>query len=350
MEIVGKTFKRKNSNDIHKILDIDNGFVIFDNNARCKIETLMSDFDEISQNVNENFNFKIDNNTIDPDKFFNTPLSDDIIQKLNEEIKPSRTVLDTPSVVIDKTTGDKQIVYNKNFDNTTSDINNTHQPPKSMMNNEQMNIKSFIEGDQNDINKHINTPINNDININKFQTNEPAEWNVFKNVKLTEELELTIPITIKLPKPQKIDVLNDMFESSFIEYLAQKEIDNLLKDKKNIINILSESIEDWISISLYGKVNKKKKSLKKSLTKKSNISKKSNIKKDDIIVSNDIILGERNNDFSLMPDIIKDENDLDKVKSYIKKLEESELTKENEMIILSLEEKIANYLTSLPKK
>ena len=56
---------------------------------------------------------------------------------------------------------------------------------------------------------------------------EPAEYKVFSNVKKTEELEISIPFNIKLPKAQKIDVLNDMFESSFIEFIAKKEVENL---------------------------------------------------------------------------------------------------------------------------
>lgn len=335
MEIIGKSFKRNNTNTIHKAIDIDNGFVIFDNNARCKLDTLMTEFEKI-ESVSESTKT---NDFIDPDTFFNTPLSEDMVSKLNENIKTTRSIQDTPSVSVDTTTGDRQIIYNKSYEENTP-INNVQN--QQFKNNNDA-IRSFIEGPSDNIvveNKTRNdnfypannSPVNTNINI------DPPEWSVYKNVKLTDTITINVPLVIKLPKAQKMDVLNDMFESSFVEYLANKELNNITNDKENILNLIKESIENWMDLQLYGKV-KKKKNTKSALKSKAKS-----------IVKPVITKKEEKQDFSTIPDKIQNDADLDKIRKYLSKLESEETSKEIEMTILALEEKIAIYLTSKEKE
>lgn len=206
----GNSYKRKGDNlsDIFIVDTVDGEFVIFENGARCKISTLQTDFDLI---VNQ-----IDNDTeIDFEKFFNTPLGD---ESLLESVKK---VAQNPNT---------QIVPTRQVEQQNTLFPTIESP------NEQLT-------ETNQQIKEVKLP----------------EWAVFERAKRSEEIEILIPFVIKLPRAEKIDALNDLFETSFIDFLAKDFIkENVIKNSNKIEKTLASKIEEWMEEQLYGSSTKKK--------------------------------------------------------------------------------------------
>lgn len=351
MEIVNKYFKRKNSTDESvKITNVDSGFAIFENGARCKLETLLNDFEVVEILQEQKVTTKY--SEPDPNNFFDTPLKDDallakigmIAEKPGIEFKP--TIELKPSI---------DLTENKVISTNSNQIEDRMQEQTQPQNTNPL-VDRFSSSSESVHNN--NTQRTNEV-VYANPNSEPAEYKVFNNVKKTDELDILIPFTIKLPKAQKIDVLNDMFESSFIDYLANKEVDALLKDKKALVNIIIEQLTDWLDNELYGKGNKKsvkkkvavgKKTpvVKKNKAKKSTETKEEKIDKIESVTTTDESFGRQVGMVIVdVPTEIKSEDDLNRINAYIEELYAKEQTPDINAQIIVYEDIVALYMASL---
>jgi hypothetical protein len=248
-DILNFTYKRDNSvdSDVFIPKEIDGDFVIFENGARCKIETLQNDFIKVDINsLNENIDGNNhDNDSINPDTFFDTPLAIDLdtVEKAVTNpgsIAPSERINDSVSL-----------------DNRYEKVN----PGGNSNTNNNNGLLGRLD-DNSDVQEGPNnTQQNNAIRL--------PEWDVFDRVKKADEIEILIPFTIKLPRAEKIDALNDMFETSFISYLAKQYIkENVINNSLGIQKTIAEGIENWMETELYGNKNKKQTTRKKTTTSK----------------------------------------------------------------------------------
>lgn len=230
MDILNKSYKRNGAtdSDVFVVDKIDGDFVVFTNGARCKQETLLNDFTEI----------QITNGTEESvpnaETFFNTPSVDDTLLQQLEKIHTNPNTTVAPS---------EKLQESVSLDNTQSKANSfatrlTDEPE--------------------------NTPV--------VKSNRLPEWDVFDNVKLSEEIEITVPFKIKLPRAEKIDILNDMFKTSFTSYLAKKYInENIVNNSAKLQIMIQKSIEEWIDSELGN--TKKKKQPKRAKPVKQEVSK-----------------------------------------------------------------------------
>lgn len=230
MDILKKSYVRKSdpNSDIFTVDKIDNGFIIFTNGARCKPETLAADFAEyFMTNTNDELPELIPN----ADTFFNSPLG----------INPDNIINPDDSEKLKNSTSLGSLENDARYEKVGPGATNTNSGLSNLINND------------------TDEPVQQRI------AREP-EWDVFDNVKLAEEIEILVPFKIKLPRAEKIDVLNDMFKTSFTAYLAKKYItDNIINNSATLQMALKKGIEDWIESELYD--GKKKKPIKKILKK-----------------------------------------------------------------------------------
>lgn len=344
MEIVNKYFKRKLGVDAPaKITNVDGGFAIFENGARCKLDTLLSEFEQVQ--ITQIQEQKIVNNNnveIDPEAFFNTPLTDpSILNQLEElvknpDMKIERTTQDMPSVDL---TTNKVIGQSNN--------NGEPQPPASMMKNGQgpkdmfaarLNGEENPMGDQQPGNQYIPPVVRT----------EPAEYEVFNNVKLTDELELTIPLTIRVPKAHKVDVLNDMFKTPFVEFLADREVSAILKNKKAFMDLIVEQLEGWLDdeLDIKSKKGSKKKTGKK-LVSRSIVEKKVTKKTVDKITEVKLVETKTSETPSgAIPTQINSQEDLEKIRTHVTNLYTLPESPKVDKEILMYEDMAALYIAS----
>jgi len=230
--IINTPYKRKNTtdSDIFVVDRIENEFVIFKNNARCSLTMLQTDFEP----VNENYEHQLEP-IIDPNTFFDTPMSesDALLDQVESAIK-------NPSALPQHSDRLKESVPIENNIQSSGLINR-------------------LDGDQQPQLYNDQQPTI----VNEQPSNRLPEWDVFDRVKKAEEIEILVPFKIKLPRPEKIDALNDMFETSFTMYLAKQYIkDNVINNSIPIQKMIQAEIENWMESELYGtkkkRVNKPK--------------------------------------------------------------------------------------------
>lgn len=233
-QIINKTYRRKNAvnSDIFTVAEItktdDIDWVLFTNGAKCKLLTLTTEFEATDNNINES-NLQIDNDVIDPDTFLSTPLSDENL------LKQVETAFTNPNAIPQETERSRQSMPLNN------DLNNRIEPP----------IQTNTQQTQQIVPQKVELP----------------EYAVFKRAKKSEYLEVLIPFKIHLPKANKIDTLNDMFETSFIEYLAKEFIEkNVVTNTKDIEQAIEQGIEQWIDIKLSNSKKKSKSIIIKDIT------------------------------------------------------------------------------------
>lgn len=228
MELKGKTYSRKNSqsNDLFKVSGMDGDFVLFENGAKCKIETLQSDFMEVFA-----MNESAPAGEIDPDAFFNTPTNADLV--FNDD--PSKINISSSA---------------KDVSNPNSLENRFNEEPATSMAN--------YKGPQYPNIGNDNQPIVTTNEEAQPKSNRPPEWELFDRMKKTEEITINIPFKVKVPKATKIEAMNDTFETSLTEYLAVQFVrDNVVKNSEKVRLDIQTAIEEWMEKQIYGKSKKK---------------------------------------------------------------------------------------------
>lgn len=262
--ILNKSYKRKNSidSDTFTVNSIDGEFVVFSNGARCKLTTLLSDFEEINGHISESVTTS--SNDINPDTFFETPMSteDPLLSQLesvatnpqqqihSERLRESRSLDDGPVTP----------THGLNLGNPSQNLN-------------------------------MDTPNDPNMTAQPVQFNEVRlpEWDIFDRVKKSETIEIEVPFKIKLPRPEKIDALNDMFETSFVAYLAKQYIkDNIANNTTTLQITIKEAIETWMEEELYGKkktIRKRKPTAKKSSQPKKEVVKEESLNITDVTLA-----------------------------------------------------------------
>lgn len=250
MNFLNKTFKRINStgDDTFFTSNIDGEFVVFSNGARCKISTLLSEFEEITtMSINEELE-------ANPDTFFEpkTTLDPSLANQLQS---------------LEQNPGAVQNSGRMNQSTSLDDDDNNRYEKISPGGNKQPQSNGLASRlDSNETNSNSDS-IKPNINANR-----PAEFDVYDNVKLSDEIEISVPFKIKLPRADKIDVLNDMFKTSFTGYLAKKYIqDNVINNSIKLQGLIQKGIEDWMEEELSNYKPKRKKLSKAEIKKQEKI-------------------------------------------------------------------------------
>lgn len=257
---VGQSYIRKNSpgSDIFKISGFDGDAVLFENGARIFKNTLINEFYEYQNGMEQAFTTEP---IVNPDTFFNDAGNTAIMQGIQE-------LAENPNKH-----ASSNFYESKPVGSTLGGGNYEKITPGQ-------NIKSTNPYEEAELKENINNNVQTTETI-KLLPSRPKEYEVFDNVKLSEEIEINIPFKIKVPKASKIDVLNDMFNTSFTSYLSQKYIeDNLVKNPKNIQKLIQDSIEEWMNTELGLGIKKKKTVNKKKTVKHNNISNTNNKKEE----------------------------------------------------------------------
>lgn len=247
MDILNKSYKRKNApdSDIFHAQRIDGEFVMFANGAKCKLSTLVADFEEVTGVLAP---VAQEETVIDPEKFFEAKMTEnDPLIMQAEKIKLENAVIPSSGKLQESVSLDDNKTYEKVGPGSKSQANA---------------FASRLDTSEQGSNSEQPVQQSNGVRL--------PEWDIFDRVKKVEDVEITVTFKMKLPKAEKIDALNDMFETSFISYLAKQYIkDNVVNNSAGLQLTLTRELEAWMESELSGESNtnarkrKKKKPLKK---------------------------------------------------------------------------------------
>ena len=93
---------------------------------------------------------------------------------------------------------------------------------------------------------------------------EDPIYTMFRGVKRSVEFSLDLKLENKIPRLDFIEMMEDSYEKSIIDFLAEEFTKELLKDPKS----LKERIKEKIKEMVYSKTATKKPAAKRPVTKK----------------------------------------------------------------------------------
>jgi len=289
MSFNNRTFKDNRTGEVVKVIDSFENIAILENKTKIDTRRLM-DPNHFTEQV-------------DPASFFNTQNAYD---SLFEKIKtiPTDTIPDEsgeirPNVSIDNSyrppmEDDSAIIYGS-IDDEKEEL--ARKYGVSIDNNQsvarQNEAFARILEDSEELDELPKTPaprpIFNDeppvqrveidrdngtvsVNGNQQQSSEPVYtkpkedpiYTMFRGVKRSVEFSLDLKLENKIPRLDFIEMMEDSYEKSIIDFLAEEFMSELLKDPKS----LKESIKLKIKEMVYGKPVTKRPVAKKPVVKK----------------------------------------------------------------------------------
>jgi len=268
MDFLNKMFKNRVTGDTFKIIDVYQNIAITDkkekiNTSILSNEKLFSPLSSQSTPMNESTSFKDD--FVDPNKFFN---SQNVYNQFAEKIK---------NIPLDKLPEDDRPT---NFDN--SPVNSTYRD-LGLSTNESAIIMSDPEDEVEELKRkygattvddsirrqndafskllsdeppvvQVSAPrTNQDMNstvavsepeppIQRIDALDPV-YSMFRNVKRNVDFNIDLKIEGKIPRLDFIEMMEDSYEVSIIDFLAQEFAENLLKDPKMVKNKIKNEIK-----------------------------------------------------------------------------------------------------------
>ncbi len=112
----------------------------------------------------------------------------------------------------------------------------------------------------------ITTPAPQEVQVDQYE--------MFRGIKRTVEFKLDLPLTNKIPKLEFIEMMEESYDKSIIDFLAQDIAEEIIKNP----DALRDSIKAKINEMVYGAVTTKKAPVKRTVAKKP-VAKKAPVKK-----------------------------------------------------------------------
>jgi hypothetical protein len=287
MNLNNKIFKDNRTGEVLKVIDSFENIAILENKTKIDARRLM-DTNHFTEQI-------------DPASFFNTQNAyDSLFEKIktipsenipddNGEIRPNVSVdnnyrpTDDDSAVIYGTVDDEKEElarkYGVNIDNNQSVARQNEAFAKILEDSEELDelpitpVVRPIVNDEPPIQRVEIDRDNGTVLVNGNQQNsepvytKPKEdpiYTMFRGVKRSVEFSIDLKLENKIPRLDFIEMMEDSYEKSIIEFLAEEFMSELLKDPKS----LKESIKSKIKEMVYGKKPIKKPMVKKPVAKK----------------------------------------------------------------------------------
>ena len=253
MDLSNKSFKDNQTGEIVKVIGSFENIAILENKQKVDVKRLM------------NVNFYTEQ--IDPSNFFN---NQGAYNNLAEKIK---------SIPADKIRDDVSGEVSINIDG--SSINNSFKPdmnePVTFMTseederaelarkygvnsnknstNKQNEAFAKILGDDEELPKSVQSS-REEVQRVEVRRDEPQQYiqskvedpiiTMFKNVKRVKEFSISLEIKNKIPRPDFIEMMEDSYNTSIIDFLASEFTDNLLKNPQIIEDMIKQKIKELV--------------------------------------------------------------------------------------------------------
>lgn len=245
MSLSNKTFKNNATGEVVKVIDSFENIAILENKGKAEVSQLL--------------NTDLYTEQIDVSTFFNTQGA---YNNLAEKIKniPVDKIRDDEGgevvVSLDGSNG-----FNKPSMNESAIIMTTEEDERA-----ELARKYGVTSPQNDVEKQNQAfakLLNPDeptqtINVDS-QVVQPVQKPIqqqiiqedpiitmFKNVKRSKDFSISLEIKNKIPRPDFIEMMEDSYNTSIIDFLAAEFTDNLLKNPKIIEDMIRQKIKEVV--------------------------------------------------------------------------------------------------------
>lgn len=279
MDFLNKTFKNRVTGDIFTIIDVYQNVAITSNKEKINTAILTNEklFLPVKNNsevlqVNDKSDDIVDPNSfLNEDKIYNTfankikeiPL-DNLEYEESENIKQDYS---DSAIIITDTEDEIEELKRKYGASSVDDSLRKQSDAFSKILNDDNEEKTEIIIDRDKKDNNISENINNAETYNLPKVEDPI-ITMFKNVKRVVDFEFDLKIEGKIPRLDFIEMMEDSYEASIIDFIA----DNFVKDILSNPNLIREKIIEKIKEMVYKK--EKQKEIKKPRQKRTTTQKK----------------------------------------------------------------------------
>lgn len=261
-----KVYRDLVNDKVVKVTDHFEDIIILDGRTKIKTNQLLNPrlyeehIDPNSFFTNESFinNFANTLRSIPLDDFTKRQKAEDFYESDDVSSVDYTQIPYDPELEKEELLRKAQTVYNVNTNNLVK---------------KQFDALKDIMGDDDDINSlPIPTQTSNNISIEETPTQQPQTQiiqekrqtnlkmdpilEMFKNVKRNTSFKIDFTVENKIPRVDFIEMMEDSYNTSIIDFLAQEFTDEIISDP----NIIKEKIKDKLTELVYPSVDKKRKS------------------------------------------------------------------------------------------
>jgi hypothetical protein len=270
MNLANKTFRNNQTNEVVRVIDSFENIAILEGKQRLDVRDLM--------------NSTLYTEEIDVSSFFNNNSLGDTIANDIRGISESM-ISDNSNGEISINLGD-----NNNFKASNENITSVYTEEDERA---ELARKYGASNDNlSDLEKHndsFSKLLNNDSeeeekvvnnktsapkqDLNYKQIDEDPISKMFKGIKRTVDFSIDISIDNKIPRIDFIEMMEDSYETSIINFLASEFTDKLLRNPSIIESLIKDKIIKLINDSKKDKVVEKVEAVKRHTAKKTSVKK-----------------------------------------------------------------------------
>lgn len=244
--LANKTFRDLKTNELVKVIDSFDNIAVLEGGGKAEVSKLL--------------NTNLYSEYIDPSNFFNTQGAYDSLFDKIKNIDTSKIKDDPQDLAariggeVNPASNESAIVYTSeedekaelarkygvSIDNQTSTQRQNEAFAKILGDEAAEELpKTVVVNQPQAVNTEYVAP------VQRVEVNDPI-ISMFKNVKRGVDFKMNVEISNKIPRLDFIEMMEDSYEISIIDYLAEEFTNNLLRNPEKIKQMISDRIKNVV--------------------------------------------------------------------------------------------------------
>lgn len=249
MSLSNKTFKNNATGEIVKVIDSFENIAILENKGKADVAQLLNpDLYTEQIDVSNFFNNQIAYNSL-ADKIKTIPVDkirDDVGGEVminvdgNSSFGNTKPAMNESAIVMVSEEDERAELARKY--GVSSPQNEATKQAEAF--NKLLNPEA--EEVQVEVSKNTQQPVQQQSYQQPVQKIEDPIITMFKNVKRSKDFSISLEIKNKIPRPDFIEMMEDSYNTSIIDFLAAEFTDNLLKNPQIIEDMIKQKIKEVV--------------------------------------------------------------------------------------------------------
>jgi len=243
MSLSNKTFKNNTTGELVKVIDSFENIAILENKQKADVSQLLNpDLYTEQIDVSTFFNTQGAYNSL-ADKIKNIPadkIRDDIGGEVMINVDGNNSFSTKPSMderaIVMTTEEDERAELARRYGVVTpqNDVDKQNQAFAKLLGEEEVQT---VEVNRSETQRPVQKPV---------QMIEDPIITMFKNVKRSKDFSISLEIKNKIPRPDFIEMMEDSYNTSIIDFLAAEFTDNLLRNPQIIEDMIRQKIKEVV--------------------------------------------------------------------------------------------------------
>jgi len=250
MSLSNKTFKNNATGEIVKVIDSFENIAILENKGKADVAQLLNpDLYTEQIDVSSFFNTQGAYNNL-AEKIKNIPVDkirDDVGGEVMVNVDGSSQFRPqtNESAIIQVSEEDERAELARKYGavNPQNDAAKQSEAFNKLLNPESEEVQQ-VEVNRNP--QPTQQPISQPVYQQSVQVQEDPIITMFKNVKRSKDFSISLEIKNKIPRPDFIEMMEDSYNTSIIDFLASEFTDNLLRNPQMIEDMIKQKIKEVV--------------------------------------------------------------------------------------------------------